>query len=596
MQIPILTYHSLNTRGKTYAENDHVALEQDLAMLKSHGYRVVPLSQLVDHYLAGTLEELSGHRVCAITFDDGVLHDFADFYHPDQGLLKSFARILSDAAEAHLPGWEQVPATSFVIASPEARAVLDVVCIAGRNQWHDHWWQEAIDHYHFDIGNHSWNHTHPALEEVQATEGMAGNFFCVDRLERAKAQILQAESYLTEKLGDKRSRLFAYPYGHVSDYLCNEFFPAHADGFKAAIATGGEYFTQDSSRWAIPRFVCGEDWRSPQEFSEILQGEGGCRRRANRVVSSPDRDGLNPATGVENPPVNSGQSGKEAHLAATLTPEADERATEQASKADLRVGDGGAPLETDQPKAPPFFLVGCVRSGTTLLRDLLKQHPNLFCPEETHLFRWPHPFGSGDFTHIQQHNETLKAHRQIDGVAEQDYRDLLEQANSRRALQDGYARLFFEAKGVAGGRWFDKTPQNIYGMLLLSAVYPDAKFVQIVRHPLNVVASLKAGKVMAKHSLQGAINTWLEAVSIANQFAMAWPERIHTMTYESLTADPRATLTALLEFLGEPVDETRWQLDGVHPEKNLYESALTAEEVQTVKTQLGALMAPFGYV
>jgi len=132
-------------------------------------------------------------------------------------------------------------------------------------------------------------------------------------------------------------------------------------------------------------------------------------------------------------------------------------------------------------------------------------------------------------------------------------------------------------------------------MLLLSAVYPDAKFVHIVRHPLNVVTSLRAGKVMAKHSLEGAINTWLEAVSIANQFAQAWPERMYTLTYESLTGDPQSTLTALMEFLGEPIDESRWQLDGVHPEKNLYESALTALEVHTVKTLLGDLMAPFGY-
>jgi hypothetical protein len=236
-----------------------------------------------------------------------------------------------------------------------------------------------------------------------------------------------------------------------------------------------------------------------------------------------------------------------------------------------------------------------VRSGTTLLRDLLKQQPNLYCPEETHLFRWPHPFGSGDFSHIQQHNETLKAHRQIDGVVEDEYRELLEQATSRRMLQDGYARLFFEAKGISGGRWFDKTPQNIYGMLLLSAVYPDAKFVHIVRHPLNVVTSLKAGKVMAKHSLQGAINTWLEAVSIANQFAVAWPERIHTMTYEALTADPQGTLTALLTFLDEPVDATRWQLEGIHPEKNLYQNTLTEAEVKAVKAQLGSLMSAFGY-
>ena len=585
--VPILTYHSLNTRGKSYADNDHVALERDLVTIKACGYRVLPLATLVDRYLAGTLEELSGHRVCAITFDDGVLHDFADFYHPDQGLLKSFARILTEAAEAHLPGWEQVPATSFVIASPEARAVLDVVCIAGRNQWHDHWWQEAIDDYHFDIGNHSWNHAHPALEEVQIEEGMAGNFFCVDRYARAEQQILQAEAYLTQKIGDKRSRLFAYPYGHVSPYLRDEFFPSHESQFKAAIATGGDYFDQESQRWAIPRFVCGEDWKSPDGLRRILEGDGGIKKPVEGANKHhPQDDG---AVGSES---SAGRAPARAEVAGSTRekPESMPQETHQLAKV--------AGAELDEAvcfTGPPFFLVGCVRSGTTLLRDLLKQQPSLHCPEETHLFRWPHPFGSGDFLHIQQHNETLKAHRQIDGVSEEQYSELLEQATSRRALQDGYARLFFESKGVAGGRWFDKTPQNIYGMLLLSAVYPDAKFVQIVRHPLNVVASLKAGKVMAQHSLQGAINTWLEAVSIANQFAMAWPERIHTMTYESLTADPRATLTALLEFLGEPVDETRWQLDGVHPEKNLYESALTAEEVQTVKAQLGDLMASFGY-
>ncbi len=100
---------------------------------------------------------------------------------------------------------------------------------------------------------------------------------------------------------------------------------------------------------------------------------------------------------------------------------------------------------------------------------------------------------------------------------------------------------------------------------------------------------------MAKHSLQGGINTWLEAVSIANQFAVAWPERIHTMTYEALTADPQGTLTALLAFLDEPVDETRWQLDGIHPEKNRYQNVLTEAEVKAVKAQLGSLMSPFGY-
>ena len=40
------------------------------------------------------------------------------------------------------------------------------------------------------------------------------------------------------------------------------------------------------------------------------------------------------------------------------------------------------------PDGPPLFLVGCVRSGTTLTRDLLRRVPGVICPEETHFLRW----------------------------------------------------------------------------------------------------------------------------------------------------------------------------------------------------------------
>ena len=42
----------------------------------------------------------------------------------------------------------------------------------------------------------------------------------------------------------------------------------------------------------------------------------------------------------------------------------------------------------------PFFILGCVRSGTTLLRDILRIHPRLESPEETHFFRWADPYAS----------------------------------------------------------------------------------------------------------------------------------------------------------------------------------------------------------
>jgi hypothetical protein len=428
---------------------------------------------------------------------------------------------------------------------------------------------------------------HPALTEDQREPDLAGNFFCIDRPEPAEEQILRAERYLEEKLGSTRSRLFAYPYGHVPDYLRDQFFPAHAEKFKAAIATGGDYFCQASPRWAVPRFVCGEDWKSPEEFEAILI-EASQRTGLNRSESAPPR----------HTPL--------AVRSDTASDVAEDASAQRASGAPRRKHDdkGSAlatPDEQSATKGPhagsaPFFVVGCVRSGTTLLRDLLRQHPNLDSPEETHLFRWPHPFGTVDFSHIQEHNETLRAHREIDGVAEQQFRSLLANASSRRDMQDGYAKLYMAARASGASRWFDKTPQNIYGILLLSAAYPDAKFVHIVRHPLNVVSSLRAGKVMGPHTLQAGINTWLEAVSIATEFQSAWPDRIHTLTYEDLTTSPESVLHALLDFLGEAAPSNSFDVRQVHPEKNLHEEQLSDSERAMIREQLAVEMAHYGYV
>lgn len=284
MKIPILTYHSLNTRGTSYSDNDHVALEADLRLLKALGYRVITLRELVDAFDQGDLARFEGSRVCAITFDDGVNHDYIDFYHPARGLLKSFARILREAEESELRGWERVTATSFVIASPEARAILDQTCIAGRDQWHDHWWRHAAEEGVLEIGNHSWDHCHSNLPDVRQREQRKGNFFVIDNEEDARGQILDAEHYIDSRVGELNVHMFAYPYGHVSPFLRDEFFPRHADRFRAAFGTGGDYLTENSNRWDIPRFVCGEHWSSPEQLEAILLQDG-WRGRSDRPLA-----------------------------------------------------------------------------------------------------------------------------------------------------------------------------------------------------------------------------------------------------------------------------------------------------------------------
>jgi hypothetical protein len=81
--------------------------------------------------------------------------------------------------------------------------------------------------------------------------------------------------------------LFAYPWGDASDFLVNEYFPRHEaeHGVAAAFAGGGDFVRPDSSPWAIPRFVCGGDWKSTQELETLL---GDCAASPVRQPALPE--------------------------------------------------------------------------------------------------------------------------------------------------------------------------------------------------------------------------------------------------------------------------------------------------------------------
>jgi hypothetical protein len=161
-----------------------------------------------------------------------------------------------------------------VIASPEARTQLDRAIIAGRGEWSDGWWQEAVRSGLLHIGNHSWDHLHPLLDAVAHSEQARGDFGRVTSEADADRQILEAWRYIVARAPNPGAGLFAYPYGHVSEYLAGEYFPqrAGAQGFAfAAFTTAGEFVSRGTNRWRIPRFVCGEHWKDPAGLESILR-------------------------------------------------------------------------------------------------------------------------------------------------------------------------------------------------------------------------------------------------------------------------------------------------------------------------------------
>ena len=101
-----------------------------------------------------------------------------------------------------------------------------------------------------------------------------GSFFEVNNYARANAEVAAATRYINARIAPHHTRIFCYPFGHVSDYLRVEYLPrfGHEHHMDAAMGDGAEAVTKDSDRWNLPRYICGWHWKSPEALREILLG------------------------------------------------------------------------------------------------------------------------------------------------------------------------------------------------------------------------------------------------------------------------------------------------------------------------------------
>lgn len=223
----------------------------------------------------------------------------------------------------------------------------------------------------------------------------------------------------------------------------------------------------------------------------------------------------------------------------------------------------------------PLFIVGSVRSGTTLTRNLLRRVPNFICPEETHFFRWAEPFRTPHSFAPYRHNQLLRKHRQIDGVSDEVFEDILRTSRNKTELQRGYITAFAQAQGIKGPyRWFDKTPQNVYGAALIAQEMPNARFLNLIRNPLNVVASLVLGRQVKVSDIHGACNYWSEAVQVMTTVEAAYPDRVLTLRYEDLIADVPGAMARILDHAGVTAPPGLYSAGDAHRERNLWRDAL----------------------
>jgi hypothetical protein len=223
---------------------------------------------------------------------------------------------------------------------------------------------------------------------------------------------------------------------------------------------------------------------------------------------------------------------------------------------------------------PYVFVVGCARSGTTLLKRVLNAHPQIAISKETHWI----PVAYEDRTGLTP--EDFVTPTLIDRLLE-DWRFArlgIGRPQLEQLLRDGervtYARFvsgIYDLYGKAQGKPLvgDKTP--IYGLEidLLHRLWPEAKFVHLIRDGRDVCLSVGNWKRKGGGTgLEENFATWAEDPVTTTAVWWTWRVRLareagqplgaalyYEMRYEALVNHPAEEGTKLCSFLGVPFDD-----------------------------------------
>ena len=211
----------------------------------------------------------------------------------------------------------------------------------------------------------------------------------------------------------------------------------------------------------------------------------------------------------------------------------------------------------------PFFIVGSGRAGTTLLRRILQTSDEVHIPPETWAFK-------KTYSRFIQYRSTLPWDELVAALVfiyttQSDFssefwsegfnitKEITNMTKGDRSLSniiDTINRSHGYFRSATFSRWGDKTPLNSFCMDEIVGVFPDARFIHMVRDPVDVVRSyLKHDEAAPEVTdLESAAKRWRNAVLSVMKFRRKGG-RVMDVYYEDFVSDPASEMKKICNFL-----------------------------------------------
>lgn len=206
------------------------------------------------------------------------------------------------------------------------------------------------------------------------------------------------------------------------------------------------------------------------------------------------------------------------------------------------------------------FVVGCPRSGTTLARVILEEHPALAVfPESRFVTRYARHReryeSNGHFDHALFMSDVLGHEKAYQWRLEPDRVRARLEADAPRDYPEAVRSVFRAYADQQGKPAFgDKTPTYVMDIVLLAKLFGEARFVHVIRDGRNVALSLVENPFGPTTPAEGILY-WAHRVQTARAAARLLPrDRYLEYRHEDLIADPAAVVQRMCAFLGIPFE------------------------------------------
>jgi hypothetical protein len=187
-----------------------------------------------------------------------------------------------------------------------------------------------------------------------------------------------------------------------------------------------------------------------------------------------------------------------------------------------------------------IFLAGHHRSGTSLLHEIIREHPSISGLSDTGV-----PEDEGQ--HLQTVFEPANA---FGGPGKyifhpksyMDENHALATSHSAEMIMQQWGKYFDQA----GEHYIEKSPPNLIRTRFLQKLFPNSRFVVILRHPLAVSYATRKWsgtsiKSLLEHSLLG-YEIFMKD--------MEYLRHVYVLRYEEFVANPQTEVDKIFGFLG----------------------------------------------